>query len=99
MSLKDWLKRILFLLPVTFGALSASVASAQEGMCAGGSCSAAPTCSTPACSMLGCPGPYVHCTPKVPCLKYKKTCGKPVCDLCDMPGYGYFPTCWRPWDQ
>ena len=97
MSLKDWFQKIVLLLPLT--ALSASAAVAADGACAGGSCSTAPACGTPACAKICCPGPYVHCTPKVPCLKYKCACGKPLCDLCDMPGYGYHPTCWRAWDQ
>jgi hypothetical protein len=96
MSLKGWFKSIAVLLPLA--ALNVSTASADDGACAGGTCSTMPTgghCGGP----FGCPGPYVHCTPKVPCLKYKSSCGKPLCDLCDVPGYGYYPTCWRPSDQ
>ena len=25
------------------------------------------------------------------------SCPKPVCNPCDIEGYGYYPTCWRPW--
>jgi hypothetical protein len=99
MSLNDWLKRLAFLLPLSLAAASVSVASAADGACAGGSCSTVPTCDGHCGWPFHCPGPYVHCTPKVPCLKYKCSCGKPLCDICDMPGYGYYPTCWRTWDQ
>src|SRR5262249_15074712 len=30
-------------------------------------------------------------------LKFKCACPKPVCDPCNLPHYGYFATCWRPW--
>jgi hypothetical protein len=45
---------------------------------------------------LWCPPPLVHCTPKPPKVKFKWVCGKPVCNPCDLVGYGYNPTCWRP---
>ncbi len=96
MSLKGFLRNAVFLVPVLLGVPSAM---ADDGACVGGSCGTPAPMGKAGCCWFGCPGPYVHCTPKVPCLKYKCTCGKPVCDLCDMPGYGYYPTCWRPWDQ
>jgi hypothetical protein len=30
-------------------------------------------------------------------LKFKKGCPRPVCDPCNLPHFGYFPTCWSPW--
>jgi hypothetical protein len=99
MSLNDWLKRIALLLPLSLAALSVPAAWADDGACAGGACSTVPACSGHCGWPIGCPGPYIHCTPKVPCLKYKCACGKPLCDMCDVPGYGYYPTCWRPFDQ
>jgi hypothetical protein len=94
MSLKDWLKSIALLL--TLGVWN--IAAADDGGCAGGMCGA-PSCGGAPCQKFHCPGPYTHCTPQVPCLKFKSACGKPLCDTCDMPGYGYYPTCWRAWDQ
>jgi hypothetical protein len=61
--------------------------------CPGGTC-----CSQDGCCTKGpCPRPLVHCTPKPPKIKFKCVCGKPVCNPCDLEGYGYNPTCWRPW--
>ena len=97
MSLKDWLKRLAFVVPLSLGALSVSVATAEDGGCVGGSCGSSSGGSGKNCGP--CPPPFIHYTPKVPCIRFKCTCGKPVCDICDMPGYGYYPTCWRPWDQ
>ncbi len=34
---------------------------------------------------------------KPPRIKFKRVCPKPVCNPCDIEGYGYYPTCWRPW--
>jgi hypothetical protein len=100
MALKDWLKSIAFLLPLSLAAMSAPAALAQDGSCAGGSCGAGvPGCAGNPSAGCPCPGPYIHYTPKIPCIKYKCTCGKPLCNLCDMPGYGYYPTCWRAYDQ
>ena len=97
MSLKDWLKRVAFLLPLAMSALCVPAATAGEGSCGAGGCGAPGCGADPGCKH--CPGPYIHWTPKVPHFKFKKVCGKPICDTCDMPGYGYYPTCWRPWDQ
>jgi hypothetical protein len=99
MSLSDLLKRLAFLLPLSLAALSAPAASAADGACAGGACGGVPGWTGRCASGSCCPGPYRHCTPKVPGVKYKCACGKPLCDMCDVPGYGYYPTCWRAWDQ
>jgi hypothetical protein len=107
MSLKDALKKLMFVLPLIVGALGGSTALGQAPMPVAGpacgpagcgpSCTPAPTCAGH-CDSHCCPGPYVHCTPQLPCLKYKKACGKPICDVCDYEGYGYYPTCWRAWN-
>ena len=98
MSLKDRIKKCAYLLPLALGALSASVAAAGDYGCGGGSCGA-PACAGHSSWPVGCPAPFVHYAPKVPCIKFKCACGKPVCDICDMQSYGYYPTCWRAWDQ
>ena len=60
-------------------------------------------CAAGACQSCNC-GPGGHCCPKYeftiekpPCIKYKRVCPRPLCNPCDIEGYGYFPTCWRPW--
>jgi hypothetical protein len=42
-----------------------------------------------------CPITFTYSRP--PCIKYKTTCGKPICDPCLIEHDGYYPTCWRPW--
>ena len=44
------------------------------------------------------------CCPKIcfplekpPCIKFKCICPKPVCEPCNLDGYGYYATCWHPW--
>jgi hypothetical protein len=37
------------------------------------------------------------CRPEAPCIKWKCVCPKPVCNPCNLPHYGYYHTCWRPW--
>jgi hypothetical protein len=49
------------------------------------------------CSNRHCPGPYVHCMERPPCIKFKCSCPKPVCPPCDAEFWGYYPTCWRRW--
>ena len=44
-----------------------------------------------------CPPPFVHCQEGPPNIKYKHACPRPVCNPCDLPHYGYFQPCWRPW--
>jgi len=35
---------------------------------------------------------------KPPCIHYKCHCNqKCICDPCNLPNYGYYPVCWRPW--
>jgi hypothetical protein len=65
--------------------------------CAGG-CATGACCSRDGCCPCEkCPPPLVHCTPKPPTIKFKCVCPLPVCNPCDLQGYGYYPTCWRPW--
>ncbi|HVS37919.1 MAG TPA: hypothetical protein VMS17_20335 [Gemmataceae bacterium] len=55
-------------------------------------------CATGACGRGSCHCPKTCFTiEKPPCLKWHKICPKPVCSPCDLEGYGYYPTCWRPW--
>jgi hypothetical protein len=49
------------------------------------------------CCCEKCPPPFIHCQPRPPCLKYKWTCPKPVCEPCDLVSWGYYQNCWRPW--
>ncbi len=37
------------------------------------------------------------CRIRQPCIKWKCTCPKPICDPCNLEHYGYYPTCWHPW--
>ncbi len=37
------------------------------------------------------------CIVRQPCIKWKCTCPKPICDPCNLDHYGYYPTCWHPW--
>ncbi len=35
----------------------------------------------------------------MPCIKFCRVCSKPLAEPCSVaadPGYGYYPTCWRP---
>jgi hypothetical protein len=66
-------------------ALSRS-ATADDGACGGGCCPPARHCPV-----------TTFCRPKAPCIKYKCTCPKPVCDVCSLNHAGYYPTCWQPW--
>ena len=61
--------------------------------CDSGGCGSQNGCCVKGC----CPPALVHCTPKPPKLKFKSVCPKPVCDPCELEGYGFYPTCWRPW--
>ncbi len=62
-------------------------------------------CATGNCATGNCGGWWArcccpkHCFPleKPPCIKFKCVCPKPVCEPCDLPGYGYYATCWHPW--
>ena len=106
MSVKACLTRFVLLVPLALGPWLASTVHAGDessgaGACPAGGCGPACSLSPPCaggCKPCPCPGPYVHCTPEMPCMKYKCACGKPLCNVCDIQGYGYYPTCWRPWD-
>jgi hypothetical protein len=49
------------------------------------------------CDNHHCPPAYVHCQEGPPCIKFKCACPKPVCNPCELPCFGYYQTCWRPW--
>lgn len=55
------------------------------------------SCGSGCCDKEKCPPPYIHHQEGPPRLKVKQGCGKPVCDPCTLPHYGYFQTCWRGW--
>ncbi len=84
-------------------AVGVPAASATAGPCVtpggcGTACGTTGCCSQDGCCAKGCcPPPLVHCTPKPPKIKFKSVCGKPICNPCELEGYGYNPTCWRPW--
>jgi len=75
------------------GCTGAGPAAPCAGGCAAGACCSKDGC----CPCEKCPPPLVHCTPKPPKIKFKCVCPLPVCNPCDLQGYGYYPTCWRPW--
>ena len=60
-------------------------------------------CATGSCATGDCGGwGHCHC-PKIcfplekpPRIKFRCVCPKPVCEPCNLEGYGYYPTCWRP---
>ena len=55
-------------------------------------------CPTGDCGRGGCHCPKTYFTvEKPPRIKWHCVCPKPVCAPCDLEGYGYYPTCWRPW--
>jgi hypothetical protein len=59
-----------------------------------------PSCGVPCLPDPGCthcPGWYHHTQEGHPRICYKCGCPKPICDPCDLPHYGYFQPCWRPW--
>jgi hypothetical protein len=64
----------------------------ETGNCASGSCATGNCCSGSTC----CPK-YTFCIEKAPKICFKSVCPKPICDQCKIEGYGYYPTCWRPW--
>jgi hypothetical protein len=52
-------------------------------------CNPPPTCH--------CPPRFCHIMERPPCLKIRCGCPKPVCNPCDLPHAGFWPTCWRSW--
>jgi hypothetical protein len=74
------------------GCQGAVPAAPCGGGCATGACCSKNGC----CPCEKCPPPLVHCAPKPPKIKFKYACPLPVCKPCDLQGYGYYPTCWRP---
>jgi hypothetical protein len=100
MSLQRIVKSIAVAVTTGFVLATTALTSYADGCgsCVTGTCGTSGCCSQNGCCPCGpCPPPLVHCTPKVPKIKYKCVCGKPICDPCDLEGYGYNPTCWRPW--
>jgi hypothetical protein len=56
------------------------------------------TCQGKCQSEHHCPK-YYFTQEKMPCIKFCRVCSKPIaepCNVADEPGYGYYPTCWRP---
>lgn len=49
------------------------------------------------CTCEKCPPPYVHCQEGPPCIKFKCSCPKPVCNPCNLRSWGYYENCWHPW--
>jgi hypothetical protein len=75
-------------------------ADAPCASCAAGGCAPAAGCAAMApgggcCKNEWCCPKFVFCLEKPPCIKFKFTCSKPLCDVCAMEGYGYYATCWR----
>ena len=66
------------------------------GGCATGDCGAC-GCPTGNCQSEWCCPKYCFTIEKPPRIVFKTICPKPVCNPCDIEGYGYYPTCWRPW--
>lgn len=64
-------------------ATAGSEARAQEAGC--------PSCGK-------CPPPFKWYAEKPPCIIFKHACPRPVCDPCHLEHYGYYQTCWRPWN-
>lgn len=53
----------------------------------------------PGCASCGkCPPPFKWHSEKPPCIKFHHACPRPVCDPCSLQHYGYYQTCWRPWN-
>lgn len=85
--------------------LGGSRATVQAQGCGMGGCGAG-GCSTGGCSSgqcgfhcqrFHCPPCFRHCMERPPKLHYSCGCPRPVCNPCNLPHYGYFQTCWRPW--
>lgn len=49
------------------------------------------------CQRTHCPPPLKHCLEGKPRIRYQHGCPKPICDPCNLPHFGYYQTCWRPW--
>jgi hypothetical protein len=83
-------------------ALCAGAASADEPAAAGPSCEQANWAI--GAWATGICGAWQHCCPKTcftreksPCINFRCICLKPICQPCVLEGFGYYPTCWRPW--
>jgi hypothetical protein len=93
-------KATLVLLPaVWLLAVGLARAECPDGMCPAGAPAPGSYWAHPGFhSAIYCPINW-WCMPKPPKLCYKCVCPKPLCDPCDLPNYGYYQTCWRPWLQ
>jgi hypothetical protein len=74
-----------------------SVASGTPYCCAQGQCNQNQNGSCEYANCNCCPPPYKHCTEGGPCICFKCGCPKPICCPANLPNWGYFQTCWRPW--
>ncbi len=63
--------------------------------CATGACETG-TCATCGGSCFTCCPKTTFCIEKPPKICFKSVCPKPICDLCNIEGNGYYATCWRP---
>jgi hypothetical protein len=54
-------------------------------------------CDRTSCDHHNCPPKYIHCMEGPPRIKYKCGCGKPVCNPCSLPHFGYYRPCWQPY--
>ena len=73
-----------------------STGGCAAGGCAGGGC-ATGGCASGNCHSEWCCPKYTFTIERPPHICFKRVCPKPVCNPCDIEGYGYYPTCWRPW--
>jgi hypothetical protein len=100
MSLKRAWGLAALVLACSTAAACAQAPALQGQSCAPAGC-ATGNCSTGGCATcdggqnLCCPK-YVFTIEKPPKIRFKTVCPKPVCDPCELDGYGYYPTCWRP---
>ncbi len=49
------------------------------------------------CCRERCPPYYIHHYEGPPRISFKHACPKPICAPCELPHWGYFEPCWRPW--
>ena len=94
------LKRVGGLAALVLACWSAA-AGAQIQVTVGPTGCATGNCDTGGCAT--CEGVQSHCCPKytftiekAPKIWFKMVCPKPICEPCEIDGYGYYPTCWRP---
>ncbi|HYT90831.1 MAG TPA: hypothetical protein VEL76_19130 [Gemmataceae bacterium] len=90
------LRSIVVCLPLALILSVQGTARSQECGLGGCGISGCPSCGQP-CQHHHCPPPYHHCMEGPPRICIKCGCPRPVCNPCDLPHWGYFQPCWRPW--